>query len=149
MKILSAFIFAGLLSLTTLTLAHEHQGMAGELKFNNGVHAHLFWEQGPQENAESVLRIEFMNAATHSPTEVIGVPKVSLWMPDMGHGSSPTALQRVLDPNGQIRTGVYRVLNIYFVMSGVWEVRVELNNADGSTETQSFEVNINGGGHHH
>ena len=150
MKLLSTIVFASLMSLTAF--AQDHEGMAGHLVFSNGIHAHLFWEQGPQEEGESIMRIEFMNGATHTPTEIKAVPSVALYMADMGHGSSPTAIQRVLDENGQVKVGVYRVLNMYFMMGGNWEVRVSLNNPDGSIETQILKVVVDDGGdsgHHH
>jgi hypothetical protein len=159
MKILRALtgsiLFAGLMSFAPFASSQDHDAMAGHLIFSSGLHAHLFWEQGPQGTGESIMRIEFMNGATHAPTEIKSVPSVSLFMPDMGHGSSPTALQRVLDERGQVKVGVYRVLNMYFVMAGNWEVRVQLNNQDGSAETQILKVAFGGsgdngeGGHHH
>lgn len=45
--------------------------------------------------------------------------KVVLWMPSMGHGSSPTTVQR-LGP------GSYRASSVFFSMPGEWEIRFQL-----------------------
>jgi hypothetical protein len=54
-----------------------------------------------------------------------------LWMPDMGHGSSPTTLVRQDDR-------CTRVDRLNFLMSGVWELRVTHN--DGDTGVFTFDV---------
>lgn len=121
---------------------HDHQGTT-HLKFANGeVHAHVTWVQGPQAADESTLRIEWMNGAAHTPAEPPGDFKVELWMPDMGHGSSPTQNQKVLDQKGQPLMGVYDVTSIYFLMRGQWDVNVSLTLADGTVETQTIKVEI-------
>lgn len=52
-------------------------------------------------------------------------PFVELWMPSMNHGSAPTKTEAA------ISTGVYRVKDVYFVMSGQWEIRIQIK--EGST----------------
>ena len=46
---------------------------------------------------------------------------VILWMPSMGHGSSPVTLER-------IDTGTYRASRVFFSMPGEWELRVQVKN---------------------
>lgn len=131
---------------------HDHGTPMTHLTFANGaIHAHATWQSGPEVSNESLLKIEWKNGADHSPTEPPGAFAVSLWMPDMGHGSAPTQIQRVLDAQGQPLTGVYQISNIYFVMGGDWDVNVTLNYQDGSKETQVIKVSLptdGGGGHH-
>lgn len=122
---------------------HEHLSFA-----NGAIHAHATWTQGPQSPAESVLRLEWKNGADHSPVEP-GRFRVSLWMPDMGHGSAPTQIQRVLDERGEPILGSYDVRNVYFTMGGKWDVRVSLKLANGTEETKAFSVMLDGGGHGH
>lgn len=113
---------------------------AGRVSFRSGaLLAHLFWLQGPASQGESVLRVEWTDAHQH-PVEPGRPFDVSIWMPEMGHGSSPTQLRRVLDPHGDVLVGSYDVAAMYFVMTGTWEVRFSL--ADGTTETQSWRVEI-------
>jgi hypothetical protein len=75
-------------------------------------------------------------------------------MPDMGHGSAPTQMQRQLDANGNPLPGAYSISNMYFTMPGKWLVNVTLVYANGSKETQTITVDVpgtanGGGGHHH
>ncbi|RYZ91714.1 MAG: hypothetical protein EOP06_06335 [Proteobacteria bacterium] len=136
--------------------AHDPSHADAHLVFAKaGLHAHVKWEaESPrQDGQESLLILEFRDAKTHQPIEITSIPEVSLWMKDMGHGSAPTAIQRVLDANGNVVTGQYRVSNVFFIMDGTWDVRVSIKSADGSKEMQSFEEDIksgrsNHGGHH-
>ena len=50
--------------------------------------------------------------------------KVKLWMPELGHGSSPTTVTRV-------QRGVYRVDNMYFTRAGLWEIRIGVQDENG------------------
>lgn len=59
------------------------------------------------------------------------VAQIKLWMPDMGHGSSPTALEVVNDR-------CIRVTKINFMMAGLWEIRLVYK--DGSMAQTSLEV---------
>lgn len=131
------------------SLSYAHEG-ANHLSFANGaLYAHATWVNGPHSSpAESVLRIEWKSGAEHSATEPPGRFRVSLWMPDMGHGSAPTQVQRVLDSRGQPLVGVYQVSNVYFTMGGRWDVRLAMKYTDGKEETQAFRVQLEGGGHH-
>lgn len=49
---------------------------------------------------------------------------VDLWMPSMGHGSSPVVIKK-------LGTGIYDVSEVYFIMDGDWQLRLRLKN--GST----------------
>ncbi len=49
------------------------------------------------------------------PTEM----NIFLWMPAMGHGSSPVKISK-------IDTGEYRVSEIYFIMGGTWQIKFQL-----------------------
>jgi hypothetical protein len=150
-----AFVFA--LFLGNVSFAHpghDHgdPGNMAHLVFANGaVHAHATWIKGPQPSEESALRIEWKNGKDHSPLNLQGTFGVSLWMPDMGHGSAPTKITPVLDANGQPVVGAYDVTNMYFVMGGAWQVNVTLTLPNGQPETQTINVEIEdaGGGHHH
>ncbi len=73
------------------------------------------------------------DAITTSTTESIFcngrqamVLKADLWMPSMGHGSSPVSLF----PQAN---GCTAIRNLNFMMRGNWELRVWLNNNDSGT----------------
>jgi hypothetical protein len=57
--------------------------------------------------------------------------KVKLWMPEHGHGSSPTTLAKIND-----RCTTVDRLN--FVMSGKWDFQISLT--DGDTATLSVNI---------
>lgn len=61
----------------------------------------------------------------------IAVSQARLWMPDMGHGSSPTRLVTA----GNACTRIERV---NFIMDGLWEIHVRLSDNDAGTF--SFDV---------
>lgn len=49
---------------------------------------------------------------------------VVLWMPSMGHGSSPVTVER-------LGVGTYRASKVFFTMRGDWQIRFQLK--DGAT----------------
>jgi hypothetical protein len=99
---------------------------------NDNIHADITWISGPQTEKESVMLVKFRAAEKLENLDL----KVSLFMPEMGHGSSPTRLEKV--PGGNI----YKISRVYFTMPGVWEVRVTLRVEDAPPETQTFSLNI-------
>jgi hypothetical protein len=116
---------------------------AETLNFQNGaITAETKWEAGPNSPEESILTVQWLDAAKKEIDP--GSFTVSLFMPDMGHGSAPT---RMVQDRSVL--GAYRITNVYFTMGGFWEVRVTLKGAGGSTETQSFGVTIPEGNVHH
>lgn len=130
--------------------AHGDHGAppAAHLVFSEGkVHAHVYWENGPNDGAESILRIEMKNGADHTALQITEGVSVELWMPSMGHGSAPTVVQPI---DGL--AGGYRVSNIFFLMPGEWEVRLSLTGFSGGRETKAFSAVVGGGddgGHEH
>ncbi len=69
---------------------------------------------------------------------------VKLWMPDMGHGSSPVTTSQAVESNGSPKTGVYRASSVFFIMGGKWEIIVELRDASGGVrETSKMTVQVN------
>ena len=143
----------GLFLASPMASAHDH-GKGIHLSFaNNTVHAHCEWMKGPQSPDESVLHVQWMDATKHVPADVPGTFAVDLFMPDMGHGSSPTQIQREIDKAGNPVLGLYNVQSMYFLMPGKWQVNVTLTYANGTKETQTINVDVpdssNGGHRHH
>lgn len=64
-------------------------------------------------------------------SQTIQISSVKLWMPDMGHGSSPTALEFADDQ-------CIKVSKVNFMMPGMWEVQVIYK--DGSIARSTIEV---------
>jgi hypothetical protein len=107
------------------------------LKFiNSQLCSSIQWTMGPQSPDESELILKFWDEKTASENGPYVDPantlSVILWMPSMGHGSSPVKIDK-------IETGVYRVHRVYFIMPGDWEVRIFLKNGtttvDQATES--------------
>ena len=60
---------------------------------------------------------------------------IFLWMPSMGHGSSPITIKK-------ISTGLYELTSIYFIMDGAWELKVQIKNGNAINDETTFEYNI-------
>jgi YtkA-like len=82
------------------------------------------WETLPSESEYGSMLLTFTDK--DDPARVISPkndPQIVLWMPSMGHGSSPVTMTLIQD-------GVYRASEIFFIMPGPWEIRFQLK--DGS-----------------
>ena len=131
--------------LSVATFAHDAPS-DGVLVFPQAAqHAHLHWVTPPNANQEAVLDMQWMNNSPHAPAEPNGTFTAQLWMPAMGHGSSPITIQHLNDAQGQPQPGAFRISKMYFIMDGAWEVRFTLTHADGTKETQAFAVNVGAG----
>ena len=95
-----------------------------------GLCASAQWVQGPSANVENQMLVQFYDAKTLAPKDPTGAVTVVLFMPDMGHGSSPTSLKHNAE-------GIFEVRKMFFIMEGQWEVRVAI---DG--EQQVLPVDI-------
>lgn len=60
---------------------------------------------------------------------------VFLWMPSMGHGSSPVTIKK-------LDTGIYDVSDVYFIMDGDWQIRIQLKNNETILEELNFTYYI-------
>ena len=69
---------------------------------------------------------------------------VKLWMPDMGHGSSPVSTNQATEANGTPKTGVFRSTGVFFIMGGKWEIIVQLKDSSGAVKESAkmiYQVN--------
>jgi hypothetical protein len=94
--------------------------------------ATLDWVKKPTEEVTGSFTLKF-----YSPAIVMADPKLDLkvviWMPDMGHGSSPVTITRK-------SIGSYDVDGVFFSMHGGWQIRVQLKNAQAVAEEQIANV---------
>jgi hypothetical protein len=85
------------------------------------------WEIKPtaSQSGSLIFKIFRQNQFDQTPVEldVSQIPEVILWMPGMGHGSSPTQTTR-------LDVGTYRVSKVFFIMPGQWEIRFFINEND-------------------
>jgi hypothetical protein len=82
----------------------------------------LDWEKIPTSEDFGSFTLKFgrENAADKSPVvqDVEGEIAVVIWMPSMGHASSPVTVAKV-------DTGTYRATQVFFTMPGDWEIRIQ------------------------
>jgi hypothetical protein len=82
----------------------------------------LDWEKIPttEDFGSFLLKFGRENAADKSPVvrDVEGQIAVVIWMPSMGHGSSPVTVEK-------LDTGTYRASKVFFTMPGEWEIRIQ------------------------
>ncbi|MDG0816308.1 FixH family protein [Bdellovibrio svalbardensis] len=74
--------------------------------------AQLEWTKGPQSPAESEFIVK-LSLPLKNPSQTLSAV---LWMPSMGHGSSPVKIEK-------IEEGVFRINKVFFIMPGDWEIR--------------------------
>ena len=108
----------------------------------NKLCAQIHWLIGPSVDIENQIELQFYNEELTSTIEPSEKIKVSLFMPDMGHGSSPTSLTRKLDQNGIPEIGYFKVSKIHFMMDGDWELRISLKSSNGSQETGTLKLHL-------
>ena len=97
------------------------------------------WIAGPNGSEENSFYLKFWNKESGSADGPYVNPDhavaVQLWMPSMGHGSSPVTVT-------EETTGVFLVTRVFFVMPGDWDIRVKLRDASTVIETAVSSVVI-------
>ena len=86
------------------------------MRFPSGFCVAVEWEKLPTEEDFGSFRFHVFRggAAPQDP----GAISVILWMPGMGHGSSPVSVE-------QLGPGEYRARDVFFTMRGEWEIRFQ------------------------
>jgi len=147
LKSVSRLVF--FLAITLEVSAHIERNhsteKAAQLEFKNGsLIVQAYFKDTPLVGKRSVLFLETRSSDTSELIDIEDQIRVTLWMPTMNHGSSPTRVTKVI---GEI--GLYQVSNVNFIMGGLWEVRVTLTDKNNASETQTFEMEFPERGHHH
>lgn len=102
--------------------------------------ASVEWRVAPKVDAFAEATIKFWSKKTGTPSGPYQNPQgnilaVSLWMPSMGHGSSPIRLT--------VReTGVVDATKIYFSMPGVWDLRILQKNGTQVIDQAAVSLNL-------
>ena len=97
----------------------------------------LAWTTGPVAMASAAARLSFTDLNDAEVKSVDGVAFYP-WMTSMGHGTSMQD-QKITPVAGTM--GGFTVDGIYFVMGGVWDVRVTAT-VNGTTDTATIAVSI-------
>jgi hypothetical protein len=96
---------------------------------NAEVCAHL----GHMTSFSSKAEVQFVAHIMAPQNQQVSDTQIDLWMPDMGHGSSPLSVK-------QFGVNKYNVTKAYFVMSGLWLVRLKFSLAG---EKHQIEIPVN------
>lgn len=86
----------------------------------------LIWIKGPVKGENKFVLKSWHNdfGTFNGPYQDLpNTLHVYLWMPDMGHGSSPVKIKKIAQ-------GEYEVSSAYFIMPGKWEIYFQLKNKD-------------------
>lgn len=102
-----------------------------------GLKVSIAWTKQQSEDESGAFLLKFWreNAADKSPIvqDIQAAVNVRLWMPSMGHGSSPVTVQR-------LDVGTYLVEDVFFSMPGDWEIEVDLTNESGTVDTIKIPI---------
>jgi hypothetical protein len=105
----------------------------------SGLSAWIEWEKKPTEEdfGSFLVKIGRPNRADGSPLPIEAGDElqVVLWMPSMGHGSSPVGVEKV-------DTGTFRASDVFFTMPGDWEIRVKRVSAEFGQEEAALAIRI-------
>lgn len=90
------------------------------------------WVKKPTEEEKGSFTLLFTNPESGELTDPKPTVFVKLWMPSMGHGSSPTKTARA-------SKGTYDVTEVFFVMGGEWEIWIQLKDGNKVLEQTKFD----------
>lgn len=93
--------------------------------------AQIHWSVGPSSDTENRFEMQFYSLSTMTPADLSAPVAVSLFMPSMGHGSSPVQVAKTAP-------GAYAVTKVHFIMPGFWEIRISVPGA----EMQAVRVDV-------
>jgi len=112
----------------------------------SGYCASLIWQSTPSDQGPMSFTLQFWNVAGGSSqgpyADPPGAVIVKLWMPSMGHGSSPITLSHSQNSNGNAVPGVFLGTDAYFIMPGDWDVHVQLLNGTQVSEEAVVSLKI-------
>lgn len=111
--------------------ATDASSVAATASFASRAMVDLTWEKVPTETEMGafVFRTYRTNPldGTKVPQDLASSMAVLLWMPSMGHGSSPVTVDR-------LDVGVYRASSVFFIMKGDWEIHIQAKSPEGAAD---------------
>ncbi|MES2767598.1 MAG: serine protease spb1 [Bdellovibrionota bacterium] len=102
-----------------------------------GIYAEIEWANPPQKSQDSKFHLKVLGMVSEESMQKLesATLEVILWMPSMGHGSSPTSVQKV-------NSSTFDVSNVYFIMDGDWEIRFVLKNGSQVLDEATYSLDI-------
>lgn len=122
---LVALVLLVLVSLSAFSQADDHSANVCSVK-DQTVCGHIGHMTGMKSDSEAQFVAHLEIPSDIQVTDLT----LKLWMPDMGHGSSPVTLTA-------FGVNKYKVTQAFFIMPGTWEVRIAFK-----LEGVSHEINI-------
>ncbi len=105
--------------------------------FSSGLCVSMSWEKVPTESDFGAFTFQTLranpehnSASAEDPANSVAVV---LWMPSMGHGSSPVFVEK-------LGIGSYRATQVFFTMRGDWEIRFQLKDQNGVHDQASIPL---------
>jgi hypothetical protein len=97
----------------------------------------IVWKKAQTEEETGSFLLKFWRPNLADQSQVLlDFPQalsVHLWMPSMGHGSSPVTITR-------LDVGTYLIEEVYFSMPGVWEIQIQLKDENGAIDATAIPV---------
>jgi len=120
-----------------MPVAQTSETAGAWLTTNGSWEVRVDWETGPR--AGTVDNIARLTIAPHGDAKFLPqLVRVTPWMTIHGHGSGN--VRPVVDFSRE-NPGTFRVSNIYFVMSGPWDLKIAIS-GDGFTENVVVPVEV-------
>ncbi len=120
-------------------LESKLDGISGECGFlfsSENLCLKTEWVQKPTESTFGEMTLSFVDRNDNSRfVDPLKDPFIVLWMPSMGHGSSPVKIERV-------DIGRYRATDIFFIMPGPWDIRYQLRDGIDVLEEKIQKITI-------
>lgn len=128
MKTITALLFAGIFTLSAPVAACEIFFKTEELCLTPK------WEVAPTAARPGTMTVTFTDSEDR-PLSPKNDFFFFLWMPGMGHGSTPVTITPVED-------GVYSVTNVKFIMKGAWDIHYQLKDGNKVVEDKIQKISI-------
>ena len=94
-----------------------------------------FWRDSPEVSQGSRMLVVSTNGLGQ-PRDLPHKFGALLWMPGMGHESSPITIKHIGE-------GLYELSNIYFIMGGHWELHFQLLDAENQQLIEEVKWDLN------
>ena len=142
----SLFLILVLLFCVSCAKPHYVSGLEGKIDGISGDCGLLFssedgclktvWIQKPTESTYGEMNLSFVDRNDDTRfMDPTNEPTIILWMPSMGHGSSPVKMERT-------DVGRYKASEIFFIMPGPWEIRYQLKDGSNVVEEKVQKITI-------
>lgn len=143
---LSPFFILILILFVSCAKPHYVSGLEGKIDGITGECGFLFstediclkteWVQKPSESTYGEMNLNFVDRSDQTRfIDPVNGPSIVLWMPSMGHGSSPVKIERT-------DIGRYKASEIFFIMPGPWDIRYQLKDGSNVVEEKIQKITI-------